>query len=803
MDSTYFAHTIKDNPNAEWQPLKEHLSSVAHLAKKNAEAFGEGNLGEIAGLVHDLGKYADQFQIRLHDSNVKGRDHSTAGAALILQCYKHLGEKAALAVEGHHIGLKQIREGVGNRPAWREWLQEIADDLQDPQRQKRYTEAHLNVLMKRFQSDGFILPPRADANDARLLHDIYASASAMLDVRMLLSALVDADYTDTEAYCDSQGNLPRHFRPAGPELIPQECQRQLKDYIENNISKNSISTSSSSAAEMQFVRTLLRQQCLKAADEPRGLFTLTAPTGSGKTLAMLTFALEHAAKHGLRRIVLVMPYLNIIEQTAKVYSTIFDSENGFPKEFILEDHSLARQKCSNQDEDSIEETGKFERLLSDNWDAPIILTTNVKLLESLMSNRPQQCRKLHRLAKSVILFDEVQTLPPKLVVPTLATISRLADPLGPFGCSVVFSTATQPAFGHLHKHVCELNVNGWQPTEIVKNPEKMFIKTSKRAIVHWQHDSPIELSELADRMKAYAQVLCIVNLKRHAIALIKELKGTDGLLHLSTNMCPAHRKKTLETIHERLNLQKDTPIRLIATQCVEAGVDIDFPVVYRALAPLDSLAQAAGRCNRHNLRKQKGSVFIFRFKSDGKSEYPPGYKEGVQATEIFLNALKSEVGDLDQYDLFNNPAALQRYYKMFYDLTSRGSGSRDDELHLWNAIREGDFNKVADLYRLIDQTNINILVPYHKAEFDRLVAEIFSDQPRNFGFVRQWISEVRPYTVSLFRPKRNDLMRAFIAPIPFSRYRTNPEEEVDWFHLLPSAKYDDLLGLDFPDSLIY
>lgn len=796
MSIKYFAHTIRDNPNAEWQPLKEHLCSVATLAKKNAAAFGQGSLGEIAGLLHDLGKYADQFQLRLHDSKVKGRNHSTAGVAVILKCYKHIGEMVALAVEGHHIGLKLIREGTDGKQAWDAWLRDIIADLHDSKRQKLFTDTNFNLLMQRFKADGFNLPKLAEENNTCLLHNINASSCAMLDVRMLFSALVDADYADTEAYCDSQGKMPRCFRLIGPTLSAEKCQLRLANYIEGSISTSATTVNE----EMQDVRTQLRQDCLEAANLPLGLFTLTAPTGSGKTLAMLAFALGHAAKHGLRRIVLVMPYLNIIEQTVKEYLTLFSSENGFPKDFILEDHSLAHQKSKDQDDDGEDITGKFKRLLSDNWDAPIILTTSVNLLESMMSNRPQLCRKLHRLAKSVILFDEVQTLPPKLVVPTLATLSRLADIQGPFGCSVVFSTATQPAFGHLHKHVCELNANGWQPTEIVKNTEIMFSKTSKRTMVHWQHDSPIELPELISKIKTHRQVLCIVNLKRHAVALLKELEGSDGLFHLSTNMCPAHRKRVLEIVYERL--KKDESIRLIATQCVEAGVDIDFPVVYRALAPLDSLAQAAGRCNRHNIRKQQGHVTIFRLKSDGKSEYPPGYREGVQATEIFLNYIKSEVGDLDQYDILHNPTVLQRYYRQFYDLTGRGSGSCNDELQLWNAIREGDFKKVADLYSLIDQDSINILVPYDKTEFDRLLADIFSEQPRSFKFIRQWISRARPQTVSLFRPKRDSLILGYIAPITFCRFRKNSEDEADWFYLLSSAKYSDLFGVDFPDNLI-
>lgn len=781
----YFGHSENDEGKGVPDLLVDHLNSVVDLSKGFATFFGAGDYANVAGLLHDLGKYADQFQRRLKSPKQEaGRDHSTAGMAIVLKCYKHLGEAAALVIEGHHRGLKSLQ-------TYKEKLNEIAKDSKEIP--DRFTDTNLALLFDRFKSDGLTLPPLDSNAHFKFLHDLNRSASAMLDVRLLFSALVDADFIDTEAHFSGNAKHPRIYRPEGPALPIDDCLKRLERFIV------SLQEENTSNQDIQDIRDRLMQSCLESASHPTGLFTLTAPTGAGKTLAMLAFALEHARQHHLRRIVLVMPYLNIIEQTAKVYEKLFGPLLGFDEHLVMEDHSLAALSCGHQD-NSEQSTNHTRKLLAENWDAPIILTTSVKCLESLMANRPGACRKLHRLAQSVILFDEVQTLPPKLIVPTLATLSRLADPAGPYGCSVVFSTATQPAFDHLHDRVAELNPTGWRPREIVSHTKPMFAKAAKRIEINWRHQTPITVNQLSQELLELDQVLCIVNLKRHAIELAQTLHDTDPnrLFHLSTNMCPAHRRKVLDEV--QIYLDNNQPVRLIATQCVEAGVDLDFPAVYRALAPLDSIAQAAGRCNRHGIRPKPGKVTVFQFKSDGKGLFPPGYKEGVSNTEIFLNNLASGPNALDDIEIFNAPDLLRQYYQQLYDLGSRGTGVREDEKELRNALNEGDFEKVAKAYKLIEQDAINVLVPYQPDLFQDLMEQIQSDAPRNLEWVRQWIHQAKPCTVSIYRPHIDKPIYSVINPIQFSRHREREEDQVNWFYLLETGRYNDLTGLEVPDD---
>jgi len=792
----YYAHTdpagLSIEQGGRWQRLDDHLRGTAELARQFAEAFGAGDWGDMAGLLHDLGKYADQFQRRLRNpSKENGRDHSTSGTAAILECYKHLGEKAALAVEGHHIGLQTIRR------CYKDWLREIQTNLSIIEKANTYTDANFKLLLDRFQNDSLQFPVIRNGFKENILHNENTAAAAMLDVRMFFSTLVDADFLNTEAHFNGDDKTPLKYRPEGPALDAGVCIKRLKEYMNNLRLKNA------SSEGVQNLRDSLFTSCKKSADNPLGVFTLSAPTGTGKTLSMLAFALHHAKKHCLRRIVLVMPYLNIIEQTLKVYKILFNVEHGFPKHYILEDHSLAHQQEKETENDCEDITLEIPRLLAENWDAPIVLTTSVKCLESLMANRSSSCRKLHRLANSIILFDEVQTLPPKLVVPTLATLSRLADPNGPYKCSIVFSTATQPAFDHLHDQVVNLNSYGWKPREIVTDTKQMFSNAASRIQVTWRHDQPLSQDELVNEIMSFEQVLCIVNLKRHAkdIALKLRDRGKDNIYHLSTNMCPAHRRNVLDNIQQRLDPKKRLPICLIATQCVEAGVDLDFPVVYRALAPLESLAQAAGRCNRHGNQPQKGQVMIIRLASDGKTEFPPGYKEGVEATEVYLNLLKNKYQSIGDMDVFNNPEILRQYYQQFYDLTGRGKGERKDEKDLWQAIEAGDFNRVADEYKLIEQDSINILVPYNKTNFGNLVQQMDNKTPRNLEIVRQWIVAARPYSISIIRPKSDKSEWNCLKPIQFSLKEEPENYNSNWFRVLPEVKYDNLTGLEIPEGL--
>ena len=560
----YFGHS----PNADGagvpEPLADHLHRVAELVQQFAAVFGAEQQAHAAALLHDLGKYADRFQRRLLDSGVRAGDHWTIGSLLLAQ-YGKFGILPACAAAAHHTGLGLLPFNVER---YRESLTRILTT-----RPGDFTEIKGGLLVQRFRGDGFTLP--ASISAGLVLRGQFAAD--MLDARMLFSALVDADYLATEGHFNGSAAQPFCPRHPGPDLDLDSAITALDHFLESVRQTHR-------DAPMAAAREMLHAVCLAMADRPQGLFTLSSPTGSGKTLAMLAFALRHARRHGLRRIILVMPFLNIIDQTATTYRKVFSTENGFGEHTVLENHSLAARRQPSEEGES-DQACSTARLLAENWDAPIILTTTVQFFESLMADRPAQCRKLHRLAESVILFDEAQTLPPKLAVATLSTLARLAETTGPFRSTVVFATATQPALDGLNDRIRNgLFGSGWQPMEIVAETEHLFAQAAGRVHVDWRHRTPIELDDLADELAKHRRVLCIVNLKRHAIQLATMLRDRhiDGLLHLSTNMCPAHRAKALKRLDQRL--RSGAPVRLIATQCVEAGVDIDFPVVYRACA---------------------------------------------------------------------------------------------------------------------------------------------------------------------------------------------------------------------------
>lgn len=743
-----------DSRSQDGEPLVEHLRLVAKRAREFAEAFSASNEAYVAGLLHDLGKYGEAFQRRLM-GQLSGVDHWSSGAWQALQTYKESGVAIALAVQGHHIGLQK---------ATQDSLREL-----DPAKLRTRCPPNLNLscgTMEELSAEDINLPEEMDS--------IYRwgtnNAGSMLDVRMLFSALVDADFLETEAWFnrDQQGN--RRYRLPALALEPDKVLSVLKEHVQG------LANTKKSSPAMQELRNTVFAACLEAGKHPQGLFTLTAPTGSGKTLAMLAFALAHAARHNLRRIVTVLPYLTIVEQTAEVYREVLQrclSQSDIGR-YLLEDHSLSQARVNTKKAD---DDANLERLLSENWDAPIIVTTNVQFLESLFSNRPSVCRKLHRLARSVILFDEVQTLPLGLVIPTLGTLSRLVER---YGSTVVFATATQPAFSHLHQHIVKHCALGWQPREILPDPPKLF-STAKRNKIVLPKSEVTRWDDIAERVACERQVLCVVNTKKQARLLFEKVKvkRSHNTFHLSTNMCPAHRKRTLDCV--RSLLKEGKPCCLISTQCVEAGVDIDFPVVFRSLAPLDAIAQAAGRCNRNALLWDTGNVYVFRPEDEN---YPDAaYKQatGVAASLI----IEGGAQELDPSEL----RLFERYYSELYSV--RGFGSEDlpdDQLLI--AVKIQDFVEVSRLYRIIPQDTINVLVPYDKEAYRKLAAEV-----RQNGLTYEWIIAARPHTVPLFRPTSSqDALSLCLEPICIKP--GSPEKSDEWYIYRKEEDYDLETGLD-------
>lgn len=761
-DGTYLAHT--ENIHGQVELVHEHLRNVADRAYEFASQFNSGEEARMSGLFHDLGKYGDLFQQRLKGL-VRGIDHWSAGAWVALRCFESIA--GALAIQGHHIGL-QVASGDA--------LRETDPSHSRKDASTRVSEPDVEILLKRLREDLQLSEERKfeDGHYGRFLRK--DSAAAMLDVRMLFSALVDADFIETETHFEG-GSIR-------PDPMPLEADRAfqaLLDYLAELMS------GSNASSHVNSMRSDVLEACLKAAERHPGLFTLTAPTGTGKTLSMLAFALKHAKAHGLRRVVFVIPYLSIIDQTVDTYMRVFARmcSKEEARRYVLEHHSLAGTRTGKRDvEDS--DGRRMAAMMAENWDAPIVVTTSVQMLESLFANRPAPCRKLHRLARSVILFDEVQTIPRILAVPTLATLSRLSER---YGSTVVFATATQPAFGEMDKDVRKLCVAGWSPAEIV--PEDLDLaERARRVEVHWpeKSDETTPWSKISTELAEQRQVLCIVNLKRHAVSLFKTLADREakGLFHLSTSMCPKHRETVIGEVRRRIESRvandECRPCRLVSTQCIEAGVDIDFPVVFRAWGPLEAIVQAAGRCNR-NGKDASGEVRVFIPETENgrrRSMYPDGTYQ--QAADVLSQMLrKYGPRKLDIHD----PDMIAEYYRAVFKLMDSVESS-----DVVTAILNRDFVEVDRKYRLIDNDSINVLVPYDKNKWRSL-----KDEVMNTGLTRSWIARARPYTVSLFRPGSKDDVIRYLDPVPIRGKKKSGERSEEWFVYTEEDHYRHDIGL--------
>ena len=763
----YYAHSANDHGN--WHPLNMHLLSVGSLARLFSANTVWTQESELAGQLHDLGKYAKRFQNRLRGEE-SGLDHWSQGASLALT--KCRAVAAALAIQGHHIGLQR-----GSSDALRGLLPSNLPTTTLPGLQ--LSDPDVDQLLSRAQQEGLkFQPPENYA-----LRSWEQDVAAMLDVRLLFSCLVDADFLDTEAHFEGD-RCGKRYRQLGPKLDAEAALEAVLAHIRR------VQLQSITIGPVAETRQKLLTACLESASRPVGHYTLTAPTGSGKTLAMLAFALAHAAEHRLKRIILAVPYLTIIEQTACIYRSIFAAHPQFGEGYILEHHSMAGLGVEHHTQDN-EGKGnepthaeRQRRLLAQNWDAPIVLTTNVQLLESLFSNRPGACRKLHNMMESVILFDEAQSLPQSLAVPTLAALSHLS---AEYRSSVVFATATQPAFDTLDDAVRKHAVSGWNPGQIVEDHAPMF-EALKRVEVTWPTTGQETGWEgLAGQLRAADRALCVVNLKRHAFTLMDALKDDTGVFHLSTNLCPEHRRTVLDNVRKQLAMPA-AACRLISTQCVEAGVDVDFPEVFRAFAPLEAIAQAAGRCNREgrlNQQGQLGRVTVFDPAEEGgwRRRYPTfAYYQAAQVTRTLLTAH----GNID----INNPDVFRDYYRQLYN-----RGTTDMDAALGQAVKDLDFPAIARHYRLIEQDAIQVLVPYSAncALYDGL-----RNEAENGGIHGAWMRRAQRLAVSLYRPASGHPAWGVLLPARLRRGGVSDE----WFILEDphGEHYNDTFGLRMPDS---
>ncbi|MBS3936412.1 MAG: CRISPR-associated helicase Cas3' [Sulfuritalea sp.] len=635
--------------------LIDHLEAVGRLAGEFAEPFATAEISRLAGLWHDLGKYRPGFQEYVRsplgaEAHIEGRvpsrdkTHSTAGALHAIECFGHVGRTLAYLIAGHHGGLRDWAGGLDAR---------LSSANADARRE--YDEA------------------RAAAPDELLALDAApdlkkvpgGSSGCALWLRMLFSCLVDADFLDTESFMDEGKAQARNGFATLAELAA---------HFDAHMETLKVGAGGTADTPVNRLRAEVLAQCRNCAAEPSGLFSLTVPTGGGKTLSSLAFALEHARIHGKRRIVYAIPYTSIVEQTADVFARIFGTEN------VVEHHSQAEA-------DDKDETARSRRAC-ENWDAPLVVTTNVQLFESLFAAKTSRCRKLHNLADSVIVLDEAQCLPPEFLQPILDVLNLLTRH---YGVSVVLCTATQPALTSRSYFDAAKNRRGLDAVrEIVADPPELYrrLKRVEVRLPDWDKRSSWE--EIAAELAGEDCVLAIVNTRGDARKLWQLLP--KDTLHLSALMCGAHRAEVIAEIKQRLKDKRegrdDRPLRVVSTSLVEAGVDVSFPVVYRAFAGLDSIAQAAGRCNREG-EQEHGRVVVFL----PQQQAPPGHQR--LAADACRDVLRNSDGDPLALELF------EPYFDRLYfgiDLDKKGivrdlTPGRGLEIQ---------FRTAADNFRLID-----------------------------------------------------------------------------------------------------
>ncbi len=754
--SAYWAHTGTRTDRGDWQPLKDHLEQVACLAEAKASVFGGGKWANLIGLLHDLGKYSREFQNRLHGSNVKA-DHATAGAKLVIH-HMHeimgpewgtLAKLMAFAIAGHHTGLANgIDEGQGRSTLKQRLGLDFGEDIPE-----------LDPLWR----EEIALPLGLTAPKLKLHQPVtkYSNFSAAFFTRMLFSCLIDADRIDTENHARHTEGLQR-LKSVYPAV--DVLQGQIGRYLDQ-LSVTALAT------EVNVLRQhILLHACSRASLAP-GFFSLTVPTGGGKTLTSLAFGLEHASKHQLRRLIYVVPFTSIIEQTAEVFRKALGEHQGA----VIEHHSaFDRDKLpSDLEKPSASRKAEYRdklRLAMESWDSPIVVTTAVQFFESLFSDRPSQCRKLHNIANSVIVLDEAQTLPLKLLRPVMAAIDELVLN---YNCSVVLCTATQPALkesDNFHNGFKEVR-------EIAPDPDALFTKLRRAQV---KSLGPQTDEQLVVQLRARDQVLMIVNNRRHARVLFDAIGLEPGAYHLTTAMCAEHRSRKLAEIRQRL--LDGLPCRLIATSLIEAGVDVDFPAVFRAEAGLDSIAQAAGRCNREGRRPLKSSeVFVFQ---TPEWEAPP---ELAQLAAPMRSILRNHVGDVLA------PAALKSYFQQVYN--DRGpelDGQGILKMHRETTHFDYPFQNIAKAFRMIDSHMLPIIVPFDETASDNL--DLLRRLPESMS-VSGPSRKLQRYVVQVPERAFGHLVKlGAVSPISPERFGGQ------FYELVAQSLYSDSAGLNFSDT---
>ena len=690
-DILFIAH--KRQSDGEEQSLLNHLSGTAKRAGCFAETFNNKEYAVSVGMLHDIGKYSLEFQKRIKN-NGKRCDHSTAGARVITQ-NKYWGKLAAYCIAGHHSGLQDC--GSSTDAGGEGTLYgRLAADYSIPS-----FDAYKEELDE-FQYVNLGKPNIQPLNKGGFSISFF--------IRMLYSCLVDADYLDTEFFMQD-GKVDRKIEYDFKSFY-EKLDLKLNSFIEEGLINKK--------------RKEILNKCIDKSRNNRGLYTLTVPTGGGKTLSSMAFAINHLHENDMDRIIYVIPYTSIIEQNAKIFKDIFGNKS------VLEHH------CNFDFNDNDEEYNK-QKLSAENWDIPIIVTTNVQFFESLFANKSSRCRKLHNIANSVIIFDEVQMFPTEYLTPCIMTIAEL---IHNYNSTAVLCSATQPALGNRFPKEIE-------SIELCENTDELY-KVFKRTkiIKRGQVSSP----DIANEINTLKQCLCIVNTRKHAIELFKLLEG-DGNFHLSTLMCPEHRRDVLKEIKYRL--KHGLHCRVVSTRLIEAGVDVDFPRVYRMVCGLDSIIQATGRCNREGKlvnelnEKIYGEVHVFEPEEEYMKKQPPSFKQEIEITKQIIR----------QFDDISSPEAINEYFKRLYRY--RGEEGLDNK-NIYKRLEAGveklkfnfDFETIAKEFKLIEENTHHIVIPFND------YAEILIEKLRHADLYKGIIRSLQGYTVNVYDQEFNALLGA-------------------------------------------
>lgn len=702
MEQAYFAHSLEGQPQESWEPLSRHLRRTSALAGMFAAAFSARDWGRAAGILHDAGKYRAAFQHRIRGSRLRA-EHASVGALLATRHFpKHVGLLLAYATAGHHTGLPNGGDACDA-------------DLDARLKQAKESEADMPPT---FPEASVIPPGLALPAAMRKLPMERQSFALHLFARMVFSALCDADFLCTEAFYDPR---KAHLRRGKSTLAKMEC--ALETHLRQKSQAARQRARSEKERTILDARDTIGDACRASATGTPGVYALAVPTGGGKTLASLAFALAHARLHNLGRVIYVIPYTSIIEQTAQAFRDAFGPDLA---DAVLEHHSAA--VAPENDEPIGPEKRK---LATENWDHPLIVTTTVQFFESLFAARPAQCRKLHNIAGSVIVLDEVQTLPAPLLQPCVAALEQLTSV---YGCTVLLCSATQPNLTH--------PALTWplpQARPIIDDVPGLFAIFERcRA----EFAGNLTDADLVARLRIEPQVLCIVDQRAQAADLFAALAGADAF-HLSAAMCPAHRRAVLDKVRQRLSAGE--PCRLVATTVVEAGVDVSFPVVFRAVAGIDSLMQAAGRCNR-NGEGPTGRFVVF------ESERPLWLAEMRRRRDLARPLLS----------LGADPLANDTVARYFNDLFAVSNLDQPGIMAMC-AKRASDaiwpFREIAEKFRVIDQDTLPLIVPFGDADplCDRLEFCAARGFPPNLNEIVRPLQQV---SVAVFRNQFERLERA-------------------------------------------